>query len=66
MSKATTATIVGTVIALVIYFALLPVITGSAGYNESSAYAPLWTTVFPLAIVLGGAVAVFAPMLKGR
>lgn len=58
--------IIGTMIALLIYFALSPVVTASSSYNSSAGYATLWTSVFPIGIVLAGVVAIFLPALHRK
>lgn len=62
----TNKAVVGTMVGLLLYFVLSPVITGSSGYNADAGYAVLWSTVFPIGIVLGGALAIFGDKLLGK
>lgn len=53
--------IIGGVVLFVVYFALLPVVTGSAGWDSNATYATLFTTLVPIGIALGTALVAIKP-----
>ena len=50
-------------IALLIYFALRPAVTGSADYNGEAAYAVFFETLLPIGLVVADLFALFKPMM---
>jgi len=54
---------IGITIALLIYFALRPAVTGSTDYNENAAYAVFFETLLPIGLIVGDLFALFKPMM---
>lgn len=48
--------LIGGVVLMVLHFSLLPVVTGSAGWNDDATYATLYKVLVPIGIALSTAL----------
>jgi hypothetical protein len=59
MDKRTQDALIGGLVGFVLYFATLPVITSSSGWNDSATYATVYKTLVPVGIAIATGLAVF-------